>query len=59
MTCAHVIKDSDKVSVILNEKSKVRKVDASIVGYDETTDIAVLKISGSGLPYLQFADPDR
>ncbi|HPN84239.1 MAG TPA: trypsin-like peptidase domain-containing protein [Victivallales bacterium] len=52
----HVIKDSDEISVRLNDK---REFKADLVGSDPKTDIAVLKINADKLPFLEFADSDK
>lgn len=55
LTNHHVIEGTNKVEVTLNNNSKYA---AEIVGYDEKTDIAVLKIEGDNFPYLELADSD-
>jgi|RhiMethySRZTD1v2_1073278.scaffolds.fasta_scaffold198607_2 serine protease Do len=42
-----------ELTVLLTDK---RQLEATIVGQDEKTDLAVLKISSSGLPYLPWDD---
>ncbi|MBV8164202.1 MAG: trypsin-like peptidase domain-containing protein [Candidatus Eremiobacteraeota bacterium] len=46
-TNAHVIWHADHVQVLL---ASGRQVDAEVVGADNTTDLAILKIHGSNLP---------
>ncbi len=46
-TNAHVIYHADKISVLL---SNGRRVDASVIGSDIRTDLALLKITGNNLP---------
>lgn len=53
LTNAHVVKDADEVWVKLSDK---REFQASIVGIDENTDIAVLKIKGDNLPKVTIGD---
>ncbi len=55
VTNNHVIEGSQAVEVVLNDK---RAFDASIVGTDPTTDLAVLKIKASNLPFLEFGNSD-
>lgn len=56
VTNAHVVSDKDaKYTVYLNDEAKY---DASVISADVTLDIAVLKIDGSNLPFLQFGDSD-
>lgn len=55
VTNYHVIKGAEKIVVQLNEDSKDYK--AKVIGADESTDIAVLKIKASkALPALQWAN---
>lgn len=56
VTNNHVIKDSDQIIVILNDR---REFDAKVVVADPQTDLAILKIDGGGeLPVIGFADSD-
>lgn len=56
VTNAHVVSDKDaKYTVLLNDESTH---DATVVATDSTLDVAVLKIEGSDLPYLEFGDSD-
>ncbi len=55
MTNAHVVKGADKMSVILNDG---RELDATLVGLDSHTDIAIIKIDGKDLPFLSLGDSD-
>lgn len=55
MTNAHVIKGADKISVVLNDG---RELDASLVGADPHTDVAVIKVEGKDFPFLAFGDSD-
>lgn len=55
MTCAHVISDGSSFKVTLNNGDEY---DATMVGYDNQTDIGVLKISATGLKVAEFADSD-
>ncbi len=55
MTNAHVVKGADKVTAILNDG---REMDAIIIGTDPHTDIAIVKIDGKDLPYLNLGDSD-
>ncbi|MFO8235372.1 MAG: Do family serine endopeptidase [Bacteroidales bacterium] len=51
VTNNHVIEKSDEIEVALNDE---RTFEAEIVGTDEATDLALLKIDEKELPYLQF-----
>jgi serine protease Do len=58
VTNHHVIKDADEVTVVLADR---REFEARIVGSDERTDLAVLKIEpgkGDSLPVLPMGDSD-
>ncbi|HVH84952.1 MAG TPA: Do family serine endopeptidase, partial [Steroidobacteraceae bacterium] len=57
VTNQHVIKGADQITVVLSDR---REFEAKLVGSDERTDIAVLKIDSGGtrLPVLQFGDSD-
>ena len=56
ITNNHVIKNARKLEVTLNNKESY---EAEVVGADESTDIALLKIKKSDLPYLPFGDSDH
>ena len=53
LTCAHVIKDGVKFTVTANDGTEY---DATMVGYDEQTDIGVLAIKATGLQIAEFGD---
>jgi len=53
LTNNHVVADFDQVRVTLTDR---RSFDAKVVGRDATTDVAVLKISGSNLPVAALGD---
>ncbi|MCK4661522.1 MAG: Do family serine endopeptidase [Bacteroidales bacterium] len=55
VTNNHVIKNSDNIEVVLNDR---RSYLAKIVGTDPTTDIALLKIDEKDLPYISYANSD-
>ena len=55
VTNNHVIDGSEKLSVILNDK---REYIAKVIGRDEQTDLALLKIEATNLPYLIFGNSD-
>ena len=56
VTNCHVVSDATSVKVTLNDN---RTFDATVVGTDPVTDIALLKIDAKKLPYLSFADSDK
>ncbi|MGE4586864.1 MAG: Do family serine endopeptidase [Mangrovibacterium sp.] len=55
VTNNHVVDDADEVTVALNDK---REFEAKVVGTDETTDIALLKIDARDLPTIRFGNSD-
>jgi serine protease Do len=57
VTNNHVIHESDEITVILSDR---REFEAKIMGVDEHTDLAILKIdtNGENLPVLAFGDSD-
>ena len=56
MTNAHVVDGADEVIVTLPDK---REFKARIVGADRRTDVAVVKIEGTGLPAVKIGDANR
>src|SRR5262249_15786918 len=56
LTNNHVVDDADKVEVELNDN---RKFTAKVIGADPPSDVAVIKISSTGLPTVPFGDSDR
>jgi Do/DeqQ family serine protease len=54
-TNVHVIEDADKIDVKLQDG---REFPARVVGADERTDIAVIKIEGKDLPVVQLGNSD-
>jgi serine protease Do len=56
ITNAHVIKNASKIVVQFNDR---RQMEAELVGKDPTTDIALLKVDGSGLPAAEIGDPSQ
>ena len=55
MTNHHVIENADKVTVTLSGGEEYQ---AEIIGSDETSDLALLKLAGSNFPYAQLDDSD-
>jgi serine protease Do len=56
MTNAHVVDGADEVIVTLTDK---RELKARIVGADKRTDVAVVKIEATGLPFVKIGDVGR
>ena len=57
LTNAHVVKGADTVTVTLSDGRKFPK--ARVVGRDERTDIAVVKIDATNLPTVKLGDSDQ
>ena len=57
LTCAHVVSGATSVKVQLNGSDET--YDATIVGEDSTSDIAVLKIEATGLTPAVIGDSDK
>jgi len=56
LTNYHVVKKATRIRVKLNDD---RVLDAKVVGADPSTDLAVVSIRASGLPYLRLADSGK
>ena len=56
MTNAHVVDGADEVIVTLTDK---RELKARIIGADRRTDVAVVKIDATGLPFVKIGDVNR
>ncbi|HUN27532.1 MAG TPA: DegQ family serine endoprotease [Steroidobacteraceae bacterium] len=56
LTNAHVVNDADQVTVKLVDR---REYQAKVIGIDERTDVAVIKISARGLPVVKIGDPSK
>ncbi len=56
VTNNHVAGDADKIVVTLPDG---RKFDGKLVGHDAKTDLALVKIDGTGLPHVAFGDSDH
>ena len=55
VTNYHVIQQAEQIQVTLNDK---RAYDATLVGADPNTDLAVLKIDEEGLPFIAWGNSD-
>lgn len=56
ITNAHVVAKADEVTVTLTDR---REFKAKVIGSDERTDIAVLKIDATGLQKVTIGDSDK
>jgi serine protease Do len=55
VTNNHVVQDATKIEVTLNDK---RTYKASVIGSDPSTDLALLKINETNLPYISYGNSD-
>jgi serine protease Do len=56
LTNAHVVRDATEVTVKLIDR---REFPAKVIGHDDKTDVAVIKIEGSKLPTVRIGDPSK
>src|SRR3954470_16685903 len=56
LTNAHVVEGADEINVKFTDK---REYKAKVIGADKRTDIALIKIEGTGLPVVKFGSPER
>ena len=56
VTNNHVVAGATKVSVTLNDN---RQYDATVVGTDPATDVAIIKVDATGLPTIPMGNSDN
>ncbi len=56
ITNAHVVVDTTGLTVVLSDESKYTAI---VLGYDEKTDLAVIKINATGLHPAEFGNSDQ
>ena len=56
LTNNHVIDGATKIKIEMNDK---RVFEAKVIGTDQPTDLAVLKIESADLPFLTLGDSDK
>jgi serine protease Do len=56
VTNNHVVDNAEKIEVTLNDK---RSYTAEVIGKDPTTDLALLKIKESNLPFVNYGNSDN
>jgi len=56
LTNTHVVANADEVTVRLTDR---REFPAKVIGADERTDVAVIKINAANLPVVKLGDPTR
>jgi len=54
MTNAHVVRGATEVTVRMTDR---REYPAKVIGIDDRTDVAVIKIEGKDLPVVRIGDP--
>ncbi|MBV9697514.1 MAG: DegQ family serine endoprotease [Gammaproteobacteria bacterium] len=56
LTNTHVVANADEVTVRLTDR---REYPAKVIGADDRTDVAVIKINAANLPIVKLGDPAR
>jgi len=56
VTNNHVVQDASSIEIVLNDK---RSYKGTVVGTDPTTDLAVVKIKDTNLPFLTYGNSDE
>lgn len=53
VTNNHVVKDATEITVVLADE---RELEAKVIGRDEATDLAVIKVDGGDFPFVTFEE---
>jgi serine protease Do len=56
VTNNHVVNGASKIEVVLNDK---RSYTAEVIGTDPNTDLALLKVKETALPYINYGNSDN
>ncbi|MDE2487502.1 MAG: trypsin-like peptidase domain-containing protein, partial [Alphaproteobacteria bacterium] len=56
VTNNHVVENAESIKVVLKDQ---RELDAHVVGRDEATDLAVIKVNGGPFPFVNFENSAR
>jgi serine protease Do len=56
LTNTHVVENADEVTVRLTDR---REYQAKVIGADERSDVAVIKINAANLPTVRLGDPTK
>ena len=56
VTNNHVIENAEEIKVVLKDGKELKGV---VIGRDEGTDLAVVKVEGQGFPYVDFENSAR
>ncbi len=60
VTNNHVVAEADSIKVTMDgQNGKAKDYKATLIGSDEETDLALLKIDASNLPFLTFGNSDN
>ncbi|MBJ9986867.1 Do family serine endopeptidase [Acinetobacter sp. S40] len=56
LTNHHVVEDASRITITLQDR---REIDAKVIGSDERTDVALLKVDGTSYPALKIGNVDQ
>lgn len=56
LTNHHVVSDADKITVKLQDG---RELEAKVIGSDEKSDVALVRVEGKDLPVIEMDDSDK
>jgi len=56
LTNNHVVAEVDKITVVLKDG---RKLDAKVIGTDEKSEVALIKVEAANLPTVELGDSDE
>jgi serine protease Do len=56
LTNNHVVADVDKITVVLKDG---RKLDAKVIGTDDKSEVALIKVEAKDLPFVELGDSDE
>lgn len=56
LTNHHVVENASQITIMLNDR---REIDAKVIGSDERTDVALLKVDGANFPALSTGNIDQ
>src|SRR5690606_18914758 len=56
VTNNHVVEGATKIDISLDNN---KRYEATVIGTDPTTDLALLKVEATNLPYVKFGDSDE
>jgi serine protease Do len=56
LTNAHVVSGADEITVRLRDR---REFKAKVIGSDKRTDVALIKVEATGLPFVTIGNPEK